>query len=144
MSMTDYDYLKSYLLDFHKLARLYDEYMSAGLKEYELSPNEITVINSISQKSTASKIAKDNEVSKALVSRSIKSLESKGIVSSTISSSDKRESNLALTDLGRTIQSKIRRLNNRFAEKTLNRFDDNKRRTFGMLLRVLCENHGRK
>jgi len=98
---------KNIFASFRTLLRTYNEYVTACVSEYGLSPNEVAVLSSLQNVSTASAIAKESDVSKALVSRSVKSLKEKGLIEVTISEIDKREQNLRLTEEGRNVANVI-------------------------------------
>ena len=85
---------------FRKLLKSYTDYQLKELKEYDLTPNEIVVLSSIGVVGMASDIAQNACVSKALVSRSVKELREKGLISASISEVDKREQKLSLTPEG--------------------------------------------
>ncbi|MBD5091955.1 MAG: MarR family transcriptional regulator [Clostridiales bacterium] len=104
---------------FRSLLRAYNDYLSAAVSEYDLSPNEIVVLSSLQNVSSASQIAKEAGVSKALVSRSVKLLKQKGLIEVTISAFDKREQDLRPTDSGVQLADVIKRANERFYNDAL-------------------------
>lgn len=105
---------KNIFASFRTLTRAYNEFVTGCVSEFELSPNEVAVIDGLQTVSTASAIARDADVSKALVSRSVKSLKDKGLIETSISAVDKREQDLRLTESGRVIAQIIDAANERF------------------------------
>ncbi len=105
---------KGLIASCRTLLRLYNEYVTQAVSEYTLSPNEVAVLSGLQTVSTASAIAKDADVSKALVSRSVKSLKEKGLIKVDISAIDKREQDLSLTQDGLRVAQTIEEANARF------------------------------
>lgn len=101
-------------VEFRKLLRTYTDFQLAELKEFDLSPNEIAVLSAVNDFSMASDIAVNTGVSKALVSRSVKELTQKGLITRVFSDVDKREQMLALTDKGVRLAMLIEEVNDRF------------------------------
>ncbi|MBR2333757.1 MAG: hypothetical protein IKA59_00250, partial [Clostridia bacterium] len=62
---------------FKKLEKAYTEYLLKKLGKYHLSPNEIEVICCLDRTSSAREIVLMTDVSKGLVSRSVKGLREK-------------------------------------------------------------------
>lgn len=106
--------IASLFVEFRKLLRTYTDFQLAELKEFDLSPNEIAVLSAVNDFSMASDIAVNTGVSKALVSRSVKELTQKGLITRVFSEVDKREQMLALTDKGLRIAMLIEEVNDRF------------------------------
>ena len=105
---------KNMFASFRTLLRTYNDYVTECVSDYALSPNEVAVLDGLQTVSTASAIARDADVSKALVSRSVKSLKDKGLIETSISAFDKREQDLRLTDSGREVAKRIDEANERF------------------------------
>ena len=114
--------------------------MAVGLKDYDLTPNEIVVLSSLESVSTASDIAHDSEVSKALVSRSVASLKEKGLIKVSISEVDKREQKLVLTDEGRAVAVVIDDLNEEFARAAFSSLQDNEKRVLMVIVKIIAAN----
>lgn len=129
-----------YLVAFRKISRAYQEFQLKALDGYDLSPNEIVVLSSLNTVSTASQIAQDYDVSKALLSRSVKLLKEKGYIVSTISEQDKREQDLALTEEGRVVADVIAEANRNFYEKIARGIEGNSLNVVTMMLKVLMSN----
>ncbi len=129
-----------YLVAFRKISRAYQEFQLKALDGYDLSPNEIVVLSSLDTVSTASQIAQDYDVSKALLSRSVKLLKEKGYIVSTISEQDKREQDLALTEEGRVVADVIAEANRNFYEKIARGIEGNSLNVVTMMLKVLMSN----
>ena len=107
---------KNVFSSFRTLLRGYNDFVTACTGEYELSPNEAAVLSELQKATTASAIAKSLDVSKALVSRSVKALKEKGLIEIAISETDKREQNLRLTESGLKIAGLIDDAETRFYE----------------------------
>lgn len=129
-----------YLVAFRKISRAYQEFQLKALEGYDLSPNEIVVLSSLETVSTASQIASNYDVSKALLSRSVKLLREKGYVLSAISEQDKREQDLSLTPEGREVAAVIAAANRRFFEKIVKGIDADSLEVVKMMLKVLMSN----
>ncbi len=125
---------------FRTLLREYNAFVAKYVADGNLSPNEISVLHALRNISTASAIARDAEVSKALVSRSVKSLREKGLIEITISDIDKREQNLQLTDKGREIASVIERANEDFCALATKNTDDKALRITQLMLEIIINN----
>ncbi|MEG1529622.1 MAG: winged helix DNA-binding protein [Clostridia bacterium] len=112
----------------------------SALEDYELSPNEIVVLASLDNVTTASEIAADADVSKALVSRSVKLLKEKDFITTTISEIDKREQALALTKKGETVAALIDQANRRFFATSFANFEENEKLVLEALLKMMLNN----
>lgn len=123
-----------------KILRIYTDYVESALDGYDLSPNEIIVLSSLGTSSTASQIAADFDVSKALVSRSVKRLKTLNYITVAISETDKREQLLTLTEEGRAIADKIERANVRFGYSALDRMTEDQRNALRMMLKLIVRN----
>lgn len=136
----DLGIISFYLVAFRKINRAYQEFQLEALEGYDLSPNEIVVLSSLDNVSTASQIASDHDVSKALLSRSVKLLKQKGYIVSAISDQDKREQDLSLTEEGRAVADIISKTNRRFFQQIARGIDSNSLDVVKMMLKVLMSN----
>lgn len=125
---------------FRKLLKSYTDYQLKELKGYNLTPNEIVVLSSIGVVGMASDIAQNACVSKALVSRSVKELREKGLISASISDVDKREQKLSLTPEGEKAAQLIADANQNFYKVAFRRFEDNEKRVLQALLQLMLNN----
>ena len=125
---------------FRKLLKSYTYYQLKELKGYDLTPNEIVVLSSIGVVGMASDIAQNACVSKALVSRSVKELREKGLISASISEVDKREQKLSLTPEGEKAAQLIADANQNFYKVAFRRFEDNEKRVLQALLQLMLNN----
>lgn len=125
---------------FRKLLKNYTDYQLKELKGYDLTPNEIVVLSSIGVVGMASDIAQNACVSKALVSRSVKELREKGLISASISEVDKREQKLSLTPEGEKAAQLIADANQNFYKVAFRRFEDNEKRVLQALLQLMLNN----
>ena len=125
---------------FRKLLKSYTDYQLKELKGYDLTPNEIVVLSSIGVVGMASDIAQNACVSKALVSRSVKELREKGLISASISEVDKREQKLSLTPEGEKAAQLIADANQNFYKVAFRRFEDNEKRVLQALLQLKLNN----
>lgn len=125
---------------FRKLLKSYTDYQLKELKGYDLTPNEILVLSSIGVVGMASDIAQNACVSKALVSRSVKELREKGLISASISEVDKREQKLSLTPEGEKAAQLIADANQNFYKVAFRRFEDNEKRVLQALLQLMLNN----
>lgn len=125
---------------FRKLLKSYTDYQLKELKGYDLTPNEIIVLSSIGVVGMASDIAQNACVSKALVSRSVKELREKGLISASISEVDKREQKLSLTPEGEKAAQLIADANQNFYKVAFRRFEDNEKRVLQALLQLMLNN----
>ena len=138
--MSDVKNLNFVFSSFRKISRKYSDFLAEGLKDHDLTPNEIVVLSSLESVSTASDIAKDSEVSKALVSRSVASLKEKGLIKVTISEVDKREQKLALTEEGMRVADIVEALNEDFAKLTFASLQENEKRVLMAILKIMLAN----
>ncbi len=129
-----------YFTAYRKLLRAYTDFQMSALEDYELSPNEIVVLASLETINTASEIATNADVSKALVSRSVKLLKEKDFITTTVSDVDKREQALALTEKGKDVAVLIDEANRRFFATSFANFEDNERRVLKALLVMMLDN----
>lgn len=138
--MSDVNNLNFIFASVKKVSRAYADFLSKELEDYDLSPNEIVVLSSLDSVSTASDIAHDSDVSKALVSRSVASLKEKGLIKVSISEVDKREQKLVLTEQGARISELIDLLNEQFARKAFGSFQENEKRVLVTLMKIIVAN----
>ena len=138
--MSDINNLNFIFASVKKVSRAYSDFLERELEGYKLSPNEIVVLSSLDAVSTASDIANDSDVSKALVSRSVASLKEKGLIKVSISEVDKREQKLVLTDQGEKISELIDLLNEQFARRIFGNFQENEKRVLIALLKIAVAN----
>lgn len=131
-----------YFSAFRKLQHSYIDYQLSALHEYDLSPNEIVVLSSLDSTTTASEIAQAADVSKALVSRSVKLLKEKEFITTTLSDVDKREQTLELTDEGKKIADLIDEANRRFFAAALANFEKQEQEALMALLKLMMQNLG--
>lgn len=125
---------------YRKLLRSYTDFQLNALEGYELSPNEIVVLSSIETTPTASEIALQSDVSKALVSRSVKLLKEKNYITATVSEEDKREQQLALTDEGREVAALIDEANRRYFATAFANFEQTEKAALKALLDIMMSN----
>lgn len=125
---------------FKKLERAYTEYLLNRLHKYSLSPNEIEVICALPLTSSAREIVIMTDVSKGLVSRSVKSLKAKGYILTTLSDKDKREQHLSLTHEGEAVRLKIEEARATFFEKAFEHYEGTERQVFEALVKMLAKN----
>ncbi|MCI8733637.1 MAG: winged helix-turn-helix transcriptional regulator [Clostridia bacterium] len=131
---------KNMFASFRTLMRAYNDYITGCVSDYSLSPNEVAVLDGLQTVSTASAIAKDADVSKALVSRSVKSLKDKGLIEISISAVDKREQDLKLTDKGLEVAAIIDEANNRFYRLATRGTEDKALEITGLMLEIIIKN----
>jgi len=127
-------------LSFHKLLGEFQEYQMEQLKDYNLTPNEVAVLANVGTISTASEIAQNIDVSKALISRSVKSLKDKGYIEISISVVDKREQKLVLTEKGKELSEEIIAINNDFYEIAFNGLQSQEKEVLSLLLKMMYKN----
>lgn len=125
---------------FRKLLRNYTDFQLEELKDFNLTPNEISVLSAVSDFSMASDIAANVCVSKALVSRSVKELKEKGLIVSTISEVDKREQRLELTEQGERVAMLIEEINDRFFRIVFDGIGETEQEVLDALLRLTSKN----
>src|SRR5699024_2457154 len=98
------------------------------------------VLSSIETTPTASEIALQSDVSKALVSRSVKLLKEKNYITATVSEEDKREQQLALTDEGREVAALIDEANRRYFATAFANFEQTEKAALKALLDMMMSN----
>lgn len=125
---------------YRKLLRSYTDFQLNALEGYELSPNEIVVLSSIETTPTASEIALNSDVSKALVSRSVKLLKEKHYITATVSDEDKREQCLSLTEEGKKVAELIDEANRRYFATAFANFEQDAKAALKALLGVMMRN----
>lgn len=129
-----------YFACYKKLERSYIDFQLSALDEYDLSPNEIVVLSSLETTNTASEIALSGDVSKALVSRSVKLLREKEYIVATVSPVDKREQTLEFTPQGKKIAALIDEANRRFFATAFANFEDTEKKVLSALLNMMMRN----
>lgn len=132
--------LSNLFVEFRRLLRTYTDFQSEELKEFDLSPNEIAVLSAVNDFSMASDIAVNAGVSKALVSRSVKELTQKGLITRVFSEVDKREQMLALTPQGERIALLIEEVNDRFFRITFKDISDTEQAVLCELIKLVQKN----
>ncbi len=129
-----------YFSCYKKLEKNYIDFLQNALISYDLSPNEIVVLSSLESINTASEIALTSDVSKALVSRSVKLLRDKGHITTNISPVDKREQTIELTESGKQIATLIDEANRRFFATAFANFEENESKLLKALLNMMMRN----
>lgn len=129
-----------YFSCYKKLEKNYIDFLQNALISYDLSPNEIVVLSSLENIDTASEIALSADVSKALVSRSVKLLRDKGHIVANVSPVDKREQTLELTESGKEIATLIDEANHRFFATAFANFEENESKLLKALLNMMMRN----
>ncbi len=104
------------------------------------SPNEIAVLMGLETVNTASQLAKDLDVSKALISRSVRSLKERGLIDISISKMDKREQNLSLTEEGERLAKRLASIERRFCSTALNGLSDELEIVVKKTLKLILKN----
>ena len=96
-----------FFADAAKLQRLYRKYFCDAVAEYRLTPNEISVLVYLFQNGssldTATDIAQERGISKALVTRSVSALSQRGFVQTERDARDRRVVHLRLSEKSRVI-----------------------------------------
>ncbi len=128
-----------YFTAFNKLKKAYLEFAKDELNQYDLSPNEIEVISTLSQNMCGSDVAKKFDVSKTLVSRSVATLSKKGFLT-TETGSDKREKILCLTENGKCVYQEIQLMKENFFKKVFRHFEERELLVLEALLKLLLKN----
>ncbi len=129
-----------YFSAFNKLKKAYKTFAAQKFAEYNFSPNEIEVLSMARKKTCATEIAKEFDVSKTLVSRSVSYLEEKGMLVTEKSEVDKREQVLKLTEKGEEIVSEIDKMKQEFFDKTFRHFEEREKQVLRALLMMLMKN----
>lgn len=125
---------------FKKLEQSYTKHLLNALGRFTLSPNEIEVLCCLIHTNSAREIVAMTDVSKGLVSRSVKSLKEKGYITAQVSNADKREQTLVLTSKGEEIRLAIEETRAQFFEKAFNHFETTERQVFEALLKLMTNN----
>ncbi len=132
--------INHFFRDNRKIAKCYNDYLDKITLGYNLSPNEIAVLAHAQTQRTASAIASSLNVSKALVSRSVKNLKNLGFIVTEKCSDDKREQSIILTPDGVEISNKIVKANNEFYDVAFKSFDDNEKAVLSALVGLILKN----
>ena len=127
---------------FKKLEQSYTKHLLKALGRFTLSPNEIEVLCCLIHTNSAREIVAMTDVSKGLVSRSVKSLKEKGYITAEVSNTDKREQTLVLTAKGEEIRLAIEETRAQFFEKAFTHFETTERQVFEALLKLMTNNIG--
>ena len=135
MEMFDFRNAAYYFASYKKLEKAYTDFQLNALDDYE-----IAVLSCLGRINTASEIALHTDVSKALVSRSVKFLKEKGYITTTVSDEDKREQYLALTEEGQKIALLIDEANRRFFATAFANFEDTEKKVLTALLKMMMRN----
>ncbi len=125
---------------FRKLSKEFGDFLDKSISAIKLSPNEVVVLTSLDKICSASEIATNFGVSKALISRSVKRLKNLELLSVTISSVDKREQILALTDSGKEIAKLAHEAVDEFFARAYNDFSHDEKEVLTALLSKMLAN----
>jgi len=136
--------LSELLSSLRALQRARSEFLQNSVAKFAFSPNEAQILAALKKPLTASRLAKNTGVSKALISRSVKSLASKGLIEINVSSDDKREQLLTLTDSGREISRMIAEADAEFMNKLLRNIEAGPLQITQLTLKVMLMNLGIK
>ncbi len=100
-----------HLLASHgKADKLYGNICKAAVKEYQLTPNEVVVLNFLSSQSrfdTAKDLVKFHGISKGLVCRSVESLVSRGYLETDVDQKDRRVIHLKIKEDAKKIVKQL-------------------------------------
>ena len=129
-----------YLNIYRKFVNAYNNFIVVEFSDYVLSPNEIVVLSSLSETSKASEIAKQADVSKALVSRSVSLLKSKKLVNIDYDLSDKREQIITLTAEGQELAKRIELAKEKFVDIAFKDFSKDELDVLKALLVLIGKN----
>ena len=102
--------IENLISEFSKIRRFYAVELQKTLIEENLSPNEISILTFLSNNpsiNTSSELVYFLEVSKGLISRSIDSLEKKGLVNCVSDVNDKRILRIRLSDQSKKLVKKL-------------------------------------
>jgi len=132
--------IEVFYIAFSKIVKMFKSYAQKELKKYNLSPNEVEVISCLDYKSTSSEIAREVNVSKALVSRSVKLLSKKNYIYVEPNPVDKSEFVIKLTDSGKEISDAIKRVKKNFAEKAFKEFGEEEFTVLKALINLIIIN----
>jgi DNA-binding MarR family transcriptional regulator len=128
-----------YFQAFKKMKLAFINFAKTELKDLSLSPNEVEVLSALDQKCCGSDVAREFDVSKTLVSRSVSFLKDKGYIK-TEQGEDKREKVLILTEKGKEVANRIAKMKADFFEKILKNFDEREMLVFEALLKLMVKN----
>lgn len=130
----------NYFFMYRKLLNSFNEFLTDKVSKYALSPNEIVVLTTLKETSKASEIAMIANVSKALISRSVKLLKSKGFIEIRVDDKDKREQTLSLTEEGEKLAADIEIYKAEFFERAFYGFTEDEANVLKLLLQIMCKN----
>ena len=128
-----------YFQAFKKMLTAFIQFAKAELGDLSFSPNEVAVLSVMDEKCCGSDVARELDVSKTLVSRSVAFLKEKGYIT-TEQGDDRREKMLFLTESGREIANRIEKMKADFFEKILKNFDERELLVFEALLKLMVKN----
>lgn len=135
-----------YIVSFRKAKKLYKRYIEHDLEKYSLSKNEIEIImylNRKSKKNTAKDIAKYLDVSKGMISRTLESLLSKGILDTEKDKSDKRILRLKLSDSSEELTKDLEKSSYAFFEGIVDGISEERLDVFASVLEDMIDNLGK-
>ena len=118
----------------------FHECEKCGLFFFGVQEAPALIYSSIETTPTASDIAMQSDVSKALVSRSVKLLKEKDYITATVSEEDKREQELALTEEGKKVAELIDEANRRYFATAFANFEQNEKEVLRALLDMMMRN----
>ena len=136
----DTENAKYYFATYRKLVKAYSNYIMKELEKENLSPNEVEVLSYLSITTKASEIAEISDVSKALISRSVKLLKSKDLINISLDTTDKREQTLSLTEKGEILAKKIEDSKAKFFEIAFKDFSQDEAAVLKALLQLMTNN----
>ncbi len=117
MSLTPGEYIEG----LRRLDKAYRRYFQRELRPYGLTPGEVAVLlflhNNAPRLDTATDIARCKGLSKALVTRSVESLQRRGYVTAERDGRDRRVVHLALSPQSRPIGREIERRQAELAQR---------------------------
>lgn len=128
-----------YFQAFKKIKKNYLEYAKQELKQFNLSPNEIEVISVLGNSMCGSEVARQFDVSKTLVSRSVSYLAEKGFIS-VETGDDKREKILKLTENGTFVLKEIQSMQENYFKVVFNHFEEREMLVLEALLKLMLKN----
>lgn len=132
----DSEYFETICAHFRGIFAARDAYLAAAVGG-ELSLSEIQILAVLDKKTTATKIAKDLGMSKALVSQCVKQLREKELIDISISEKDKRAQVICLTQDGLAYADKIWDAQRKIAKKAFKNFNSEEQiEVFSLLARI--------
>ncbi len=125
---------------FRRLSKEFGDFVDRFIPTMKLSPNEVIVLTSLEKICNASEIAENYNVSKALISRSVKRLKNLELIEVSISVVDKREQILTLTDKGREVADVAFKAIDSFMAQAYADFSDDEKEVLTALLSKMLFN----